>query len=170
MRRRGSRWVSALWLVPAAGLLAAGLWANDDEKKPEPVKWSVASAPKQVRAGQLFRVTLIAKVAEGWHLYSIQKKEGGPIPTTITVPGPQWFRLAGAVEPPVGITSFDEGFDMEVETYMGEAEFIVPIEVLRDVKPEELKLKIAARYQVCDNRECMPPKTVELEVPIRVAQ
>lgn len=154
----------AILVLPAGGMAGA----DEPPKRPEPVRWSVASAPKQVRAGQVFRVTLLARVAEGWHLYSMEKKEGGPIPTTIAVPGPQWFRLAGAVETPVGITSFDEGFDMEVETYLGEAEFIVPIEALRDVKPGELKLKVAARYQVCDNRECLPPKTVELEAPIRV--
>lgn len=160
--------VSVLLGLLASFVIAPVMPADEEEKKPEPVKWSVASAPKQVRAGQVFRVTLLARVAEGWHLYSMEKKEGGPVPTTITVPGPQWFRLAGAVEPPVGITSFDDGFDMEVETYLGEAEFIVPIEALRDVKPGDLTLKIAARYQVCDNRECLPPKTVELETPIRI--
>lgn len=159
-------------ILPLLASLAAApaMQAGGEPAKPEPVAWSVAAAPEQVRPGQVFRLTLRARIAEGWHLYSVRVKEGGPIPTTITVPGPQWFKLAGAVEPPVGVTSFDEGFEMEVETYLGEAEFIVPIEVLREVKPGALKLRIAARFQVCDNRECLPPRTVEVEVPIRVAQ
>ncbi|MCL4843597.1 MAG: hypothetical protein KJZ79_17240 [Bryobacteraceae bacterium] len=158
-------------LLAAALLLAPGLASADDPpKRPDPVKWTLSAAPSEAKPGQIFRVTLLARVAEGWHLYSMEKKEGGPIPTTITLPGPQWFKIAGRVEPPVGITSFDEGFDMEVETYLGEAEFTIPIEVLRDVKPAPLTLKIAARYQACDNRECLPPKTVTLEHKLRIIE
>ena len=160
MRRAG--------LALAAGLLAGALAGAQPEERPGPVKWAVAAAPKEVKAGQVFRVTVLANVAEGWHLYSMQRKEGGPVPTTITLPGAQWFRLAGAVEPPVGVTSYDEGFGMEVETYLGEAEFILPLETPRSAPAGEWKLKIAARYQACDNRECLPPKTVEMEVPVRI--
>lgn len=159
-----------LWLALAVLVMAPVSRADEPVKRPEPVKWLLVSAPKQAKAGQFFRVTLLAKVTEGWHLYSTAPKEGGPIPTSITMPGPQWFRLAGQVEPPVGITSFDEGFEMEVETYIGEAEFIVPVETLRDVKPGEVQLKIAARYQACDNRECLPPKTVELDHTLKIVQ
>jgi DsbC/DsbD-like thiol-disulfide interchange protein len=156
----------ALCLLAFAPLLATA----DPPTRPDPVKWAIAAAPAQVKAGQFFRVTLVARIAEGWHLYSMDRKEGGPIPTTITLPGPQWFRLSGRVEPPVGITSFDEGFEMEVETYLGEAEFLLPIETLPGVKPGEVTLKFAARYQACDNRECLPPKTVQLEHPIRIIE
>jgi DsbC/DsbD-like thiol-disulfide interchange protein len=143
--------------------------ATPDEA-PDPVKWSVVSAPKEVRPGQIFRVTLIARVTEGWHLYSMQRKDGGPVPTAITLPTPQWFRLAGSIEPPVGITTYDERFEMEVETYIGEAEFVIPIEVPRDAKPGAWKLKLAARYQVCDNHEALPAKTVDFERDIRITE
>lgn len=154
-----------LLLFAASALL---LPAQEPAKRPDPVQWTILSAPKEVRAGQIFRVTLLARVTEGWHLYSMAKKEGGPIPTTITLPAPQWFRLAGAVEPPTGITSYDDSFEMEVETYLGEAEFTLPVEAPREVKPGSWKLKIAARYQACDSRECLPPKTVQLERDIQV--
>ncbi len=162
--------MTGVWLAIAGLVIAPALRADEPVKRPDPVKWLLVSAPKQAKAGQFFRVTLLARVVEGWHLYSMAPKEGGPIPTSITMPGPQWFRLAGQVEPPVGITSFDEGFEMEVETYIGEAEFIVPVETLRDVKPGEVRLKIAARYQACDNRECLPPKTVDLEHTVKIVQ
>lgn len=162
--------MTGVWLALAVLAMAPGLRADEPVKRPDPVKWLLVSAPKQAKAGQIFRVTLLARVTEGWHLYSMDRKEGGPVPTAITLPGPQWFRLAGRVEPPVGITSFDEGFEMEVETYIGEAEFVVPVETLRDVKPGEVQLKIAARYQACDSRECLPPKTVELEHTVRIVQ
>lgn len=97
-------------LLAAALLLAPVLASADDPpKRPDPVKWTLSAAPAEAKPGQIIRVTLLARVAEGWHLYSMDKKEGGPIPTSITLPGPQWFKLAGRVEPPVGITTFDEG-------------------------------------------------------------
>jgi len=153
--------VLSLLLLAAPALLA-------DE--PEPVKWTVLSAPREARPGQVFRVTLLARITEGWHLYSMQRKPGGPEPTTLTLPTPQWFRLAGAVEPPTGITTYDERFEMEVETYIGEAEFIIPVEVPRDAKPGAWKLKIAARFQVCDNHEALPARTVAFERDIRILE
>ena len=109
---------------------------------------------------------LTATIEEGWHLYSLKQLEGGPIATQIAVPPPQQFKLAGMIDAPVPLTAHEEAFDMSVEFYFGEVEFILPIEVNRDAKPGPHNLAVTARYQACDNKQCLPPKTVRLESPV----
>jgi thiol:disulfide interchange protein DsbD len=149
------------WLTIA---LAVALPAAAQEN---PVKWSL-EAPRQARPGEKIAARLTATVTEGWHLYSLKKLEGGPYPTSITVPEGQPFRLAGEIEAPAPVTVKDEAFDMEVEMYFGEAAFVVPVEVAKDAAAGDAKLVVAARFQVCDNKLCLPPRTVRSEATVRV--
>lgn len=151
-------------------LLGVLTYAQDAAPPPDPVKWRLADTPKTVKPGQVFTVTLTAKIDEGWHLYSFKKHEDGPVPLTITAPTPQSFRLLGSIDAPVGLTAFEETFGQEVEFYLGEVEIGVPVQALREAKPGKWKLVLEARYQVSDNKQCLPPKTVKLESEIQVQE
>lgn len=138
------------------------------DAEPDPVRWEILSAPEKARAGQVLRVTLSARVDEPWHMHSMKKLEGGPEPLAVTAPGPQLFRLAGVVDAPVALAQFEERFGMEVEFYLGEVEFAVPVEVVREAKPGKGTLTLAVRYQACDNKRCLSPRTVRLDAVIRI--
>lgn len=135
-----------------------------------PVQWSIgAPEPKtKVARGGRIVVTLSAEIAEGWHLYSLKKVEGGPIPTSIALAESSSFRQAGAVEAPAPLTTFEETFQMEIESYEGGADFRVPVEVLKDGQAGARPLLVHVRFQVCDNKQCLPPRTVKLELPLEV--
>ncbi len=152
-------------LALAAALPAQEPAVQEPEPKLNPVKWSL-TAPAAARPGARIEPLLTATIEEGWHLYSLRHLEGGPIATQIAVPAPQQFKLAGVIDAPVPLTAHEEAFDMSVEFYFGEVEFTLPIEVNRDAKPGEHKLAVTARYQACDNKQCLPPKTVRLESTI----
>jgi DsbC/DsbD-like thiol-disulfide interchange protein len=139
--------------------------AAESAGKLNPVKWSL-SAPATAKPGARIEPQLTATIDEGWHLYSLKQLEGGPIATRIAVPPPQQFKLAGMIDAPVPLTAHEEAFDMSVEFYFGEVEFTLPIEVNRDAKPGPHNLVVTARYQACDNKQCLPPKTVRLESPV----
>ena len=142
--------------------LACPLAAQDAEPKLNPVRWTL-SAPASAKPGERIEPRLMAVIEEGWHLYSLHQLEGGPIATQIAVPGPQHFKLIGVIDAPVPLTAHEEAFGMSVEFYFGEVEFTLPVEVNRDAKPGAYKLAVTARYQACDNKQCLPPKTVRLE-------
>lgn len=146
----------------AVAALALAVQAQEAEQKLNPVKWALA-APGQAGAGARIEAQVTATVDEGWHLYSLRPLEGGPIATQIAVPAPQQFKLAGVIDAPVPLNAHEEAFDMAVEFYFGEVEFRLPIEINRDAKPGLHKLTVTARYQACDNKQCLPPKTVRLE-------
>ncbi|MBI5282923.1 MAG: protein-disulfide reductase DsbD N-terminal domain-containing protein [Candidatus Solibacter usitatus] len=150
--------------MPVLTLLLALLWQTP------PVQWSITApaAKTQVQPGGKFTVTLAAEIAEGWHLYSLKKQEGGPIPTSITVPEGQPFGRAGEIDAPPPLSRFEETFQLDIESYEGSAGFGVPVEVSRNAKAGPATLAVHARYQACDNRICLPPKTVKLELPVEI--
>ncbi len=154
-------------LALAAAVSAQEPNAQEPGPKLNPVKWSL-SAPAEARPGARVEPLLTATIEEGWHLYSLRQLEGGPIATQIAVPPPQQFKLVGAVDAPVPLTAHEEAFDMSVEFYFGEVEFTLPIEVNRDAKPGTHNLVVTARYQACDNKQCLPPRTVRLETRVAI--
>jgi DsbC/DsbD-like thiol-disulfide interchange protein len=135
-----------------------------------PIAWSVKEAPKQaLKAGQAFQVRLSLEIPDGWHVYSITQPEGGPIPTRISIPDGQPFEMSGVVEGPTPKIIRDEGFGMDVETYEGpEAVFTVPVKVGAKAAPGKSKMLITAYFQSCDEKMCLPPRTVKLETELEV--
>ena len=59
---------------------------------------------------------------------------------------------------------------MEVELYEGEAMFALPVKVAAGAAPGPQKLVVSASYQSCNNKLCLPPKTVKVELPITIAR
>jgi hypothetical protein len=58
---------------------------------------------------------------------------------------------------------------MEVQLYEGEAEFTLPLKV-SGAAMGAWKVIVNASYQTCDNKICLPPKTVKIELPVTIAK
>jgi thiol-disulfide isomerase/thioredoxin len=121
-----------------------------------------------LRAGDKFDARLVAAIDEGWHLYSPEQPAGGPLPTRITVPDGQLFKLAGEIQSPQPRITFDPNFEMETEFFEGEATFTVPIVVAAGAPAGEHTLTVNAIFQTCNETKCLPPKAVKVTAPVRV--
>jgi DsbC/DsbD-like thiol-disulfide interchange protein len=150
-----------LTVAMAAGLAAAPA---------DPVAWKLSPPAASVKAGARFNVKLLAEVQDGWHLYSLKPMAEGPIPTRIWIAEGQPFSLAGAVQSPEPQVMQDPSFGMEVELYEGEAVFTLPVRVATGAPPGAQKLVVSASYQSCNNKLCLPPKTVRVEVPVTIGK
>jgi DsbC/DsbD-like thiol-disulfide interchange protein len=144
--------------------IAAGLAAAPAD----PVTWKLQLAAAKVKAGARLNVKLLAEVQEGWHLYSLKPMAEGPIPTRIWIAEGQPFSLAGAVQSPDPQVMQDASFGMEVELYEGQATFTLPVKVASGAAPGAQKLVVSASYQSCNNKLCLPPKTVKVELPLTI--
>ena len=149
-----------------ATLLALSLGAAPAD----PVSWKVEEAPKPVRAGGRFTVRLVAKIQDTWHLYSMKAMEDGPIPTRLVLADGQPFQLAGPVKGDEPQTMQDPTLKMDVELYEGAAGFTLPVKVAANAAPGALTMVVNATYQSCNNKMCLPPKTVKVEVPVTVSK
>jgi thiol:disulfide interchange protein DsbD len=133
-----------------------------------PVAWSFKTVPKKpVKSGENFTLRLDAVIEHGWHLYSIDQPSGGPIATEISLASGPPFEL-GVVTGPKPHLLFDSNFDMQVGFYAEKAEFSLPVKVGPDAATGRQTLVVEARYQSCNDKLCLPPKTVTLEAPVDV--
>jgi DsbC/DsbD-like thiol-disulfide interchange protein len=138
---------------------------------PDPVTWKLQDGPaRPVKAGTKFTVKLVAQVQDGWHLYSMKHVEDGPVATRIWVADGQPFQLADSIKSSPPETLQDPSFNMEVELYEGEASFLLPLKVAAGAPAGAQTLIVNASYQSCNNKICLPPKTVKVELPVTVAK
>ena len=155
-----------MWKLFFAGVMTACLAAAPAD----PVVWKLNPPAAPVKTGARFTVKLLAEVQDGWHLYSLKPMAEGPIPTRIWIAEGQPFALAGAIQAPDPQVMQDPSFGMEVELYEGEAVFTLPVRVATGASPGAQMLVVSASYQSCNNKLCLPPKTVKVEVAITVGK
>ena len=151
--------------VVAMAAMAVGLAAAPAD----PVTWKL-EAPAAVKAGARFEAKLRAAVRGGWHIYSLTPAADGPIATRIWVGEGQVFSAAGAVRAPGARVTQDASFGVEVETYEGGVEFGVPVKVAAEAEAGVRKLVVSARYQSCNQKICLAPKTVEVEAAVAIGK
>jgi len=131
-----------------------------------PVKIT-ATVDESARAGEVVHVELIATIEEGWHIYALDDAGEGPIATSITVAGDVVSRLGKIVEEEP-IEKFDEGFDNITRYYDGSTRFSIPVQLDGNISPGIANLTVSINYQVCNASLCYPPKTVSLDLPLKI--
>ncbi|MDQ3011659.1 MAG: thioredoxin family protein [Acidobacteriota bacterium] len=142
---------------------------------PNPVNLSVKLDPNPVKPGQSAKVTITAKIDAGWHLYSLTQPAGGPRPTRITIDETGPFKADGKATQPKPKAAADPNFSLPgqppflTETFDGEVNFTLPIKVAADAAVGAQKLIVKFYYQVCDDHQCLPPRTKPLEVETMIA-
>lgn len=135
---------------------------------PDPVKFSVASSPDTVMAGEVFTIELDASIEGDWHLYSIlNAKDAGPFPTEFSAKSPN-FVVAGDPEESDADIEFDPNFEAELGWHSSFASFSIPVAVRTSETGKQI-LDIEAFYQVCDDRVCLPPKKKSIIAEVFVA-
>ncbi|MGI8543797.1 MAG: protein-disulfide reductase DsbD family protein [Aridibacter sp.] len=127
-----------------------------------PVKWELESAAKnkQIKADEKLSAKLKAEIEGDWYLYSLNQPDGGPVSTTVSLPEGSQFIIDGDVTTPKPIQKFDPNFEIETKIFKKNAEFNVPLKADKELNGDDLAINI--RYQVCNNKLCLPPKTVKV--------
>ncbi len=137
----------------------------------EPVQWSVRAelAGEPLKAGDKFVLHLTAKIADGWHLYSTEQEEGGPIPTRIVLPPDQPFEKDGPIASLEPKTAFDPNFNLMTAYFEETAVYSIPMKVSATAAAGASEARVNVSFQTCNDQLCLPPKTVKLAVKISLA-
>ncbi|SHI51695.1 protein-disulfide reductase DsbD family protein [Algibacter luteus] len=123
----------------------------------EPVKWT-ASIEKI--SDTQYNLVSKATIDPGWHLYSQNVPEDGPIPTTFTFDDANGaFKFVGNTGEEAGRVVNDPVFQMRIKFFEKSAVFVQRVELLGDVKT----VNGTVEFMVCDDSRCLPPTEVELE-------
>ncbi|MGH9594261.1 MAG: protein-disulfide reductase DsbD N-terminal domain-containing protein [Bryobacteraceae bacterium] len=154
-----------IWPLTFAFLLLAGAMEAQN-----PVTWSLSNPPKKtLKPGEGLTLRLEASVESGWHLYALDQPDGGPISTEIGLAGGARFDL-GPVRASKPVEIFDPNFNMRVRFYTDKASFQLPLKVKMDAPPGDTNVVVETRYQSCNDRICLPPKKVTVEVPVSISE
>lgn len=162
-----SRFVLFLGL---AGLVGFAL-AQAQDSAPVPIHWNAAlpAGTHSVQAGQKVSLALSADIDSGWHVYAFPQPPDSPvIATEVTVPDGQALALSGEIKPPKAQSQMDPTVGKETAIYENSVTFDLLLKVARKAKGKQ-DLEVDVRYQACNNRMCLPPRTDKVTVPVEIS-
>ena len=125
-----------------------------------PVKWSYGA--KKVSATEAV-VFLKATIQDGWHIYSLNVKDGGPIKTSFTFLPSKEYSVLGKTAEPAPLTRYEKAFSMDVSYFEKSVIFQQKIK-LKSNGATIVKGKL--EYMTCNDMKCLPPDDVDFFIPI----
>jgi thiol:disulfide interchange protein DsbD len=129
----------------------------------DPVSWSFSS--KKINATE-YEVQLIASIEPGWHLYSqSQPDDAIALPTVINFVKNPLLSLDGKVKEEGRLIKYkDDALDISANQYSNKVVFVKKVKVKGKAKTA---VKGSLEYQTCDDKKCLPPKTVKFSIALK---
>ena len=120
----------------------------------DPVKFKTELTPLSDTEAE---VVFTAAIDKGWHVYSTDLGDGGPISATFNVDNKSGVELVGKLKP-VGkeVATFDKLFEMKVRYFENTAKFVQKVKFTGGAYAIEGYLE----YGACDDESCLPPTQV----------
>jgi DsbC/DsbD-like thiol-disulfide interchange protein len=125
-----------------------------------PVKWSYAA--KKISNNEAV-VFLKATIQDGWHIYSQNVKDGGPIKTSFTFSPSKEYSLVGKPAEPTPVTKYEDAFKMNVSYFEKSVIFQQKIK-LKSANASVVKGQL--EYMTCNDKKCLPPEDLDFSVPL----
>lgn len=144
------------FLLMATGISAANAQLN-------PVSWSFTS--KKI-ADKTYEIHLTASMQSGWHLYSqVQPEDAIAIPTGFKINSNPLMSLEGKIKELGKMEKFhDAKLEVSANQYADKVDFVQVVKLKANVKTN---LTGSVEYQTCDDKKCLPPKTVNFSIAVK---
>ncbi len=127
----------------------------------DPVKWK--TSVEKVSDTEYYLV-ITASIETGWHLYSQNVPEGGPIPTSFTfMESKKEYELVGKTTEGKGHEVHDPVFEMDIKYFGNKAVFKQRIKA---ITKNNFTITGALEFMVCDDTNCLPPTEVDYSFDI----
>lgn len=148
------KFFTAALLLMVSNILFAQIIKN-------PVQWTASS--KKI-ADKTYEVKISATIPDGWHIYSQNTPEGGPVPTEITFTKNPLVIPQGKVKEIGKLEKHHEPlFGVDVLQFSNKVDFVQVVKLKANVKT---KVDVAVEFMVCDDKECLPPSTKKFTVAL----
>lgn len=123
------------------------------------VTWAYAA--KKVSATEAV-VLLKATIDNGWHIYSLDVKEGGPIKTSFTFKPSKEFKVTGKTIEPKPIVKYDTNFKANLTYFEKSVVFQQKIKLTG----KKATVKGTLEYMTCNDKQCLPPEDIDFTVQV----
>jgi DsbC/DsbD-like thiol-disulfide interchange protein len=125
-----------------------------------PVKWAYAA--KRISSTEAV-VFLKATIQDGWHIYSMNVKDGGPIKTSFKFSPSKEYALVGTTSEPAPLTKYEKSFSMDVSYFEKSVVFQQKVK-LKSANATAIKGQL--EYMTCNDKKCLPPEDVDFSIPL----
>ena len=128
-----------------------------------PVTWTFTATKV---ADKTYEIHMKANIQAGWHLYSqTQPDDAIAIPTSFVIKSNPLFTKEGGVKEVGKMEKMkDATLGVSANQYSGSVDFVQKIKLKTNVKTN---FTGTVEFQTCDDKKCLPPKTVNINVAIK---
>jgi thiol:disulfide interchange protein DsbD len=128
-----------------------------------PVSWTFSA--KKID-DKTFEVHMTATIQKGWHLYSQDQPEDAiAVPTSFSLTANPLLNLDGKIKEVGKMEKFtDKQLGLSANQYSNNVDFIQTIKLKGSAKTN---ISGSVEYQTCDDKKCLPPKTVNFSVALK---
>ncbi len=110
------------------------------------------------------RVPVAVRIRRGYHINSNRPNEPYLIPTSLSWDKPP-FRVESVAYPPAEEVRFDFS-DEPLSVYSSRIEIVTTF-LVRSAPEGLSELRGRFRFQACNDKSCLPPKTIPVAIPVR---
>lgn len=141
-------------------VLLSLLLFNVNAQIENPVKWSYTAIKI---ADKMYEIHLTASLDNKWHIYS-QNAGEGPEPTTVIFEKNPLIKLDGKVKEQGKLEKeYDKNFKSELRFFSNKVDFVQKVKFK---SPTTTIIKGSISYMVCNDKKCLPPKSVPFSIKI----
>lgn len=133
------------------------------------VHWAATlAAAGGVKQGGETTLELSGAIEDGWHVYALTEPAGGPTALRVTLDENEVAEVAGAASGTAPSKRHDRSFGLVTQFYTHSFTVRVPVQVKQQLAAGRQSIPVSVRFQTCSDRECQPPTTIHLVVPVEV--
>jgi len=143
-------------------LLSMFLFVSMAVSAQNPVTWTFTS---KKLTDNSYEIRMTATIEKGWHLYSQEQPQDAVAdPTTFTITNNPLIELSGKIKEVGKMEKFhDKELEISANQYSEKVDFVQIIKLKGKAKTS---FSGSVEYQTCDDKKCLPPKTVNFKVAL----
>jgi hypothetical protein len=120
----------------------------------------------RAKAGAVAEARITFDLLDGYHVNSNTPSDRYLIPLKLTWnPGPLTAQEVVYPKPSMEKYAFSE---KPLSVFSKQFDLVTKFNVASDARPGPLKLNGKLRYQACNDRMCLPPRTLDVAVPVNI--
>lgn len=153
---------------PSAGPAAAAKPAAPNSvpaQQPQPV--TAAAEEARLKAGGAGEAVVLLDIADGYHVNANPPSDKFYIGTELTVAAQEGFK-PGKPAYPAGLNKKFQFAEKPLAVYEGRTQIRLPLRADASAARGAHTLPAKVRVQPCNDQACLPPRTIEVAIPVRV--
>jgi DsbC/DsbD-like thiol-disulfide interchange protein len=136
--------------------------------QPAPEIMTASAGEARLAPGGSGEATVRLDIAEGWHVNANPPSDKFYIGTEVSAAAQEGVTPGRPAYPPA-LTKKFEFSDTPLAVYEGSVVVRLPLRAEASAATGRRTLRARIRYQPCNDRECLSPRTVEADIPVSVS-